>query len=150
MNELTCAKCCGNCVHSSKPKKPEEHCAYYNVAKTERWCYKTNRYITRETVCDLFEQNNKSGGVPAAKRIFKFNTKLEKLRALCDMTERLGIATLENEKFCYIYTNNRWHYRYNRPTSTLLYSIDCKSSDAEEHLNTIENLIKENNYGKEN
>ena len=34
MNELICARCCGNCIHSSKPKKPEDHCAHYDVAKT--------------------------------------------------------------------------------------------------------------------
>ena len=53
--ELKIANCCGNCKYVSRPKQPSEHEAYYNVAKTERWCYLHNWYITRETVCDDFE-----------------------------------------------------------------------------------------------
>ena len=76
MTELKFAQCCGNCTHSSRPKKPDDHAAHYDVAKTESWCYLHNQHITRECVCGDFEQDNKRGGVPACKRVFAFNNKL--------------------------------------------------------------------------
>lgn len=76
MTELKFAQCCGNCIHSSRPKKPNDYAAHYDVAKTERWCYLHSQHITRECVCDSFEQDNKRGGVPACKRVFAFNNKL--------------------------------------------------------------------------
>lgn len=80
--ELKIASCCGNCKHVSRPKQPSEHEAYYSVAKTERWCYLHNWYITRETVCDDFELEPKKGGAVACKRVFAFNAKVEKIVAL--------------------------------------------------------------------
>ena len=81
--ELKIANCCGNCKHVSRPKQPSEtHEAYYNVAKTERWCYLHNWHITRETVCDDFELEPKKGGASACKRVFAFNKKVETITAL--------------------------------------------------------------------
>lgn len=92
MTELKFAQCCGNCVHSSRPKKPDDHVAHYDVAKTERWCYLHSQYITRECVCDSFEQDNKRGGVPACKRVFAFNNKLSFYRQMLALIkERYGV-----------------------------------------------------------
>lgn len=88
---LRIAECCGNCKHVSRPKAPAEpHAAHYNVAKTERWCYKYNRNITRETVCDGFELESKKGGVAACKRAFSFNQKAEEINELRDRMKTLG------------------------------------------------------------
>ena len=92
---ISFAKCCGNCVHTSKPKKPDTHAAHYDVAKTERWCYLHNIYITRETVCDDFSWETKKGGVPACKRVFKFNEKLLLLRELQSKLKNLNLLNTE-------------------------------------------------------
>lgn len=90
---LRIAECCGNCKHASRPKAPAEtHEAYYNVAKTERWCYKYNRHITRETVCDGFELEPKKGGAAACKRAFAFNKKVEEINALRERMRQLGVG----------------------------------------------------------
>lgn len=143
MTDLTFAKCCGNCVHSSRPKKPEDHAAHYDVAKTERWCYKHNCYITRETVCDEFEQDNKKGGVPAAKRILKFNKKLKKYNELRDKAQRLGITEVPGSDCIYKLKDNKWYYKYTNWSSTTYWSISCKDKDAEKQLKEIEQKLNE-------
>lgn len=90
--ELTTAECCGNCVHSSKPKPAADHIAFYEVAKTERWCYKHNWHITRECVCQDFELEPKKGGVPACKRAFAFNKKAQEINELRQRMEDLQIS----------------------------------------------------------
>lgn len=143
MINLTFAKCCGNCVHSSIPKKPEDHAAHYDVAKTERWCYKHNCYITRETVCDEFEQENKKGGVPAAKRIFKFNQKLQKYNELREQAEMLGITELPGDYEYYVLIDGRWCYKYTSLGGVYYHSIRCKDREAEKQLNEIEKRLSE-------
>lgn len=139
---LTFAKCCGNCMYSNKPKKPSDHAAHYDVAKTERWCYKHNCYITRETVCDEFEQENKKGGVPAAKRIFKFNQKLQKHNELRDKAERLGVTELQGDYESYALIDGRWCYKYTALGTPYYHSIRCKDRDAEKQLNEIEEMLR--------
>ena len=143
MIDLTFAKCCGNCVHSSRPKKPEDHAAHYDVAKTERWCYKHNCYITRETVCDEFEQDNKRGGVPAAKRILKFNQKLQKYNELRDKAKQLGVTTVQGGECIYTLRDDRWYYKYTIWQGGSYWAIRCKDKDAENQLNEIEKKLNE-------
>lgn len=144
MIDLTFAKCCGNCVHSSRPKKPEDHAAHYDVAKTERWCYKHNCYITRETVCDEFEQDNKKGGVPAAKRILKFNQKLQKYNELRDKAKELGVVEIQGSEHIYVLRDNKWYYKYHGwRWEGSYWAIRCKNRDAEEQLNEIEKKLNE-------
>ena len=140
---LTFAKCCGNCVHSNKPKKPSDHVAHYDVAKTERWCYKHCCYITRETVCAEFEQESKKGGVPAAKRIFKFNQKLQKYNELRDKANQLGVTEIQGSDCIYKLKDNKWYYKYTTWQSTTYWSINCKDRDTEEQLNEIEKRLNE-------
>lgn len=139
---LTFAKCCGNCIHSNKPKKPSDHAAHYDVAKTERWCFKNNCYITRETVCDEFEQENKKGGVPAAKRIFKFNQKLQKHNELRDKAERWGVTELQGDCESYALIDGRWCYKYTALGTPYYHPIRCKDRDAEKQLNEIEEMLR--------
>ena len=143
MIDLTFAKCCGNCIHSSRPKKPEDHAAHYDVAKTERWCYKHCCYITRETVCDEFEQDNKKGGVPAAKRILKFNQKLQKYNELRDKAQRLGVTEVQGSDCIYALKNDKWYYRYTGWQGASYWAIRCKDKDAEKQLNEIEKKLNE-------
>ena len=140
---LTFAKCCGNCIHSNKPKKPSDHAAHYDVAKTERWCYRHCCYITRETVCDEFEQENKKGGVPAAKRIFKFNQKLQKYNELCDRARELGVTEVQGNECIYALRNDKWCYKYILWKDGSYWAISCKDRDAEKQLNEIENKLNE-------
>ena len=88
MIELTCGTCCGTCTHSSKPKNPvSTHAAHYDVSKTERWCFKHNQNITRETVCVDYVFDKKSAGARAAARAFSFNNRA---RAVLALGEKLG------------------------------------------------------------
>lgn len=88
MVELRCGMCCGTCEHSSKPKTPSgTHTAHYDVSKTERWCYKHNQNITRETLCDDYSFDKKSAGARAATRAFSFN---RRARAVLALGEKLG------------------------------------------------------------
>lgn len=144
MIDLTFAKCCGNCIHSSRPKKPEDHAAHYDVAKTERWCYKHNCYITRETVCDEFEQDNKKGGVPAAKRILKFNQKLRKYNELRDRAQKLGVTEIQGSEHIYVLKDNKWYYKYHGwRWEGSYWAIRCKDRDAEDQLKEIEKKLNE-------
>lgn len=110
--ELEIAKCCGTCIHCNKPKKPTNHEPHYSVAKTERWCYLNNIKTTRECVCDCFEINNKRGGVPACKRIFKFNERAKKIMALIEAMKENNIdrLTIKNWSATSYVIHKNWLY----------------------------------------
>lgn len=140
--ELSCAQCCGNCMHSSRPKKPEDHVAHYDVAKTERWCYKHNFYITRETVCSDFSLESKKGGVPVCKRIFKFNSKLLLLQQLRARIKKLGLLGKAIEIDNSVYkidelANCVWLMR----CKDWWGKYGCKDSETEKHLNIIKKFL---------
>lgn len=101
---LIAAECCGNCVHVSRPKKPDEHIPFYEVSKTERWCYKHNWYITRECVCQDFVPESKKGGIPACKRAFAFNKKAEEIRTLRERMKALNVPYIYNETGTFRYS----------------------------------------------
>ena len=170
--ELTIAECCGNCVHVSRPKHPDDHMAFYEVAKTERWCYKHNWHITRECVCQDFELESKKGGVPACKRAFAFNKKAQEINELRERMKRLGIPYVyegENykrysidEKRPYIkteyYSTTRWNSNIGEsepcePYWEEYYSYGPKDSDTQKTIKIIkENLdnLEKTTGGKEN
>ena len=146
MIKLDFAKCCGNCVHASKPKKLQGHFAHYDVAKTERWCYKHSCYITRETVCDDFEVEQKKGGVPACKRVMKFNEKLKLLREIQERFKRLGL--LDNiiwygERGLLVQSDtNKIIYKY-KNWDTFSSSVGCKDRDMPEYLKFLSEYADE-------
>ena len=118
MCEIKIAQCCGTCIHSNKPKQPQEHEAHYMVAKTERWCYLNKCHTTRECVCDNYEIDNKKGGVPACKRVFKFNERAKRILKLMELMQENGIEELNTYGWnprSYIIKNN-WLYERHKWT----------------------------------
>ena len=168
---LRIAECCGNCKHVSRPKAPDEpHEAHYNVAKTERWCYKYNRYITRETVCDGFELEPKKGGAAACKRAFAFNKKVEEINEIRERMKQLNISyvyegenyrrySIEEER-PYIkreyYRTTKWNSNIGEsepcePYWEEYYSHGPKDSDTQKEIKIIKELLNnlERNGGKD-
>jgi len=94
-------------------------------------------------VCDEFEQENKKGGVPAAKRIFKFNQKLQKYNELRDKANRLGVTEVQGSDCIYALRDNKWYYKYTNWGSGSYWSIRCKDRNAEEQLKEIEKKLNE-------
>lgn len=153
--ELQFAKCCGNCVHCNRPKQPQDHEPHYMVAKTERWCFKNNLYITRETTCDNFEMEEKKGGVPAIKRVKKFNERATRIMNLINQMKSCGIEELNCYGTIYCIHNN-WLYEktnyknhWGEPAD-YFWKIDAKSNnfDRKENLlkETLLNIKKEKGY----
>ena len=136
---ISFAKCCGNCMHASKPKKPDTHAAHYDVAKTERWCYLHNIYITRETVCDDFSWETKKGGVPACKRILKFNEKLLLLRKIQRKFKKLNLLNVEmkiNNRFVMVCEGiNYVPYGYH--SGKYCGRLSCKDRETLEYLQCL-------------
>lgn len=139
--ELRIAQCCGACKYVNQPKIPEPHTAHYTVAKTERWCYKHGISVTRETVCNDYEQETKKGAVPAFKRILAFNKKLKKIMEIKDWMIKNSISILiyydkpghENMKFSII--DNKIYYSWcNLSYSDAWHIVSCKSNYEYEKL----------------
>ena len=166
---LIMAKCCGNCVHVSRPKKPDDHIAFYEVSKTERWCYKHNWYITRECVCQDFEPESKKGGIPACKRAFAFNKKAEEIRDIRERMKRLNVPYAYDERgvFRYSILNGQilkeqcCHSRWNSNLGELepceeywdrWYGYGPKDSDTKEMIKLMNEYLDniEKNMGGEN
>lgn len=149
---LEIAKCCGNCKHVSRPKTPNEtHEAYYNVAKTERWCYLHNWYITRETVCNDFELEPKKGGAVACKRVFAFNTKAEKIIALRERMKKGNVPYAYrkdnirrfsiDDKKPYILVDNLVKRGEGETYYERLYSYDPKDGGTNAYIKEIESYL---------
>lgn len=77
-------KTCGSCLNSNRPKQPRDHAAHYEVAKTERWCFKHNCHITRECVCNDYEGTNRSAKI-SFTRILKFNKRIETVKEILEL-----------------------------------------------------------------
>ncbi len=103
--ELKIGNSCGSCLNSNKPKKPREHAAHYEVAKTERWCFLHNCHVTRECTCD-----NYTGVCTSAKtsftRAINFNKRLEIIREIISKMNDREIQ-IDGETF---YVKNNWLY----------------------------------------
>lgn len=146
MSELRFAECCGNCKGVAKVNKPqEEHAAHYEVAKTERWCAKCCCYTTREAVCDEFELQEKTGGVPAIKRVVHFNKKLDRIIHVGKKLADAGIDNFEYGGYRYKLSEKEyWCYRYaTRYGGDWWWKIDIKSKDSETHIANMEKFVAE-------
>lgn len=150
MAELTFAPCCGNCVHVSRPKNPSDtHSPHYEVAKTERWCYLHNWYVTRETGCEDFEENPKSGGIPACKRIFAFNRKAQEIFQTGERMRRLGVASVKNGNFFNFSIPEDNPYRIHGDMGDgWSYNYGPKDSKTTEYLKVINNYLDEIEKGE--
>lgn len=94
MSDLQIAKCCGTCIHCNRPRKPDDHAAHYTVSKTQRWCYLHKIRTTRECICGNYEKEDKKGGAPACKRIFKFNERAKRIETFIEAMKNLGVIEL--------------------------------------------------------
>lgn len=150
--ELKIAICCGSCKHVNKPKISEDHAAHYSVAKTERWCYKNNIVVTRESVCNNHELENKKGAVPAFKRILAFNKKLEKIITIKKWMEENNISIITDGNRDFSIVNDKIHYKYNdwKDIKSGWYLVSCKDrDDCDRLVKAYENYLK-NQKGENN
>lgn len=142
--ELKMGNSCGSCINSNRPKTPRDHAAHYEVAKTERWCFKHNCHITRETTCDDYDGINRAAKT-GFTRTKKFN---ERRLKILELVELLGekkiiinncIYFVENGWISYIYGNNINDIKSKYKT---IWKLKSKDSDIEritqkiiDHLN---------------
>lgn len=141
MKNIEIANCCGTCTHCNRPKKPLDHEAHYEVAKTQRWCYLHKLRTTRECVCDDYEREVKKGGVPACKRVFKFNERAERIKAIIEEMKKVGIEEIKIFNKIFVLHNDwlceRIAYSWNDEFSFY------KVRDDEGRFDEYEKLLKE-------
>ena len=134
--EIRLGNSCGSCIHTNKPKKPREHAAHYEVAKTERWCFKHNCHVTRETCCDDYKGVSRAAKT-AFTRIKNFNKRAAEVRRVAALMPEGEIA-VRNYKFrkkgdwieyCYIshYGSDIWYNIRSKESSTdrMLVSLEA-------------------------
>ncbi len=142
---LRLANSCGSCLYSNRPKTPREHAAHYEVAKTERWCYKHNCHITRECTCDDHEGTSRAAKT-AYTRINNFNERLRKIKKLIEFIGNDVIIVDER----YYYVSNGWlKYKYSSMYSTFERTCSGKSNISDRDIQSILNEINRitgNNY----
>jgi hypothetical protein len=140
--DLQIAKCCSSCINSNKPRKQENHIPYCTTAKTERWCYKNQCMVTRESTCENYEIESKKGAIPAYKRILSFNRRLEWFKEIVKWMQDNNIEFLQSEDKRYTVLEDklcRGHYSY-RSEQYQYYVLSCKSNHEDEYLKkAIEN-----------
>ena len=136
--ELRIGNSCGSCIHSNRPKQPREHAAHYEVAKTERWCYKHNCHITRETTCDDHEGISRAAKTSLTRTI-KFNQRqakvLEVIKLLGDKNVIVGGVTF--------YVRENWlRYKYNYENQySYEYSVKTKEGSTDRKLEEIIKIL---------
>lgn len=119
--ELSIAKSCGSCIHTNKPKKPREHAAHYEVAKTERWCYLHKCHVIRECVCDDYGGINK-----ATKGNFtRIKTYNEINNLIIEILELIGDNEIQVDNDIYFKYDNWLYRRY--VSSNYKYIVSSKS-----------------------
>jgi len=142
--EIRLGTSCGSCIHTNRPKQPREHAAHYEVAKTERWCFKHNCHVTRETTCDDHEGVNRSGKT-SFTRIEKFNKRLVKIR---EVVELMGDKRIFTRDYIYFVKNNWLYYvhgndlvRLNESNSYMHYPLRSKESSVDRKLVDIKEIL---------
>ena len=135
--ELKMGNSCGSCIHSNRPKAPREHAAHYEVAKTERWCYKHNRHVTRESTCVDHE-----GVSQAAKtgfsRVSNFNDRIERVKAIVNALGDREIKVSFGAAITF-YVEKGWlKYRYNNFFDEKGNSVNTKSSTNDKYFDILE------------
>lgn len=143
-HNLRLSECCGSCIHCNKPKNPSGHIAYYEVAKTQRWCYNNDCYTTRECVCDCYEPISKGGSVSSSKRVFSFNKRLQKILDVIERMKELRLTeiklsdTAKNEHI--LLANGRLYYAYDSHYGwNISHTIMFKGSDT--YFDSYEGII---------
>ena len=100
--EIRLGNCCGSCIHSNRPKTPRDHAAHYEVAKTERWCFKHDCHITRESSCDDHEGVSRAAKT-AFTRLIKYNARR---KAILELAELMGNKPITTRDYIYFAKNN--------------------------------------------
>lgn len=132
--ELKIGTSCGSCIHTNRPKKPREHAAHYEVAKTERWCFKRNCHVTRETCCDDHEGVNR-----AAKTAFT-RIKNHNIRALDvrDVVKHMPDTEVKTQNYIYRITGDWIEYSHiSGYTNNHWYKLSSKEAGTTRHLDII-------------
>lgn len=125
---LEIGKSCGSCIHTNRPKKPREHAAHYEIAKTERWCFKHQCHVTRETYCEDHEGVNRAAKT-AFTRIKTYNDRAQEVR---EVAKLMGTDIVETHSYkfrvvngwieeCYKsnYGNEHWRAMRSKESSTM-------------------------------
>lgn len=151
--KIIAANCCGNCTYSNRPRKPEDHEAHYMVSKTQRWCYLHKMRCTRECVCENFELEVKRGGVPAIKRVLKFNERATRIKQVAQMMKDKGLKTI-NFKNMTLTEIDGWLFHiygcsYTNGAVTKVHTYHLRDDD--NAFDKYEKELREaiENYGKE-
>lgn len=135
--KLEIAKCCSSCIHSSRPKQPDEtHAAHYTVAKTERWCFKHNCHITRECVCDDFEGFTKAAKT-CLSRVVNFN---QRLKLIKEITELIGERSIDIGYYKFYKKDGYLCYTYG--DSSFRSKVDSKSKNNDRQLKELLDILK--------
>lgn len=141
--ELRIGKSCGSCIHTNRPKQPREHAAHYEVAKTERWCFKHNCRVTRETSCDDHEGVNRAAKT-AFTRINNYNERLDIIR---EVVKLLGDKEVKTKDYHYTFLveDNRLKYYWGKKQERYTpekYCVSANQANMTKYLNEIKENLK--------
>lgn len=139
MVELKIAKSCGSCLHTNKPKKPRDHAAHYEVAKTERWCFKHEINVTRECCCNDHEGNNRASKT-GLTRINKFNLRLEKIKRIVTL---IGNNVIKIGNYNYR-LNDKGLLSYSYDNSNHMWIVRSKESSSDKHIDNLLEKLENN------
>lgn len=131
-------KSCGSCIHTNVPKKPREHAAHYETAKTERWCFKHNCHVTRETTCEDHEGINR-GAKTAFTRTKNYNLRQKEVLKVIELMN--GREVVMRDKTFFI--EDGWlKYQYHRSSGSYTYSISSRQSNTDRYLKELKEHLK--------
>lgn len=144
--ELRMGTSCGSCIHTNKPKKPREHAAHYEVAKTERWCFLHDKHVTRETTCDDHEGVSRAAKT-AYTRTKKYNERILVAKKVIKLLEEYGKPLVHNG-YVYFIENNWIKYIYGDDVSDIekshwVRSLSTKEGSTDRILESIINRLGE-------
>lgn len=135
--ELKVAKCCGSCLHSNRPKAPREHAAHYEVAKTERWCYKHSCHIIRESCCDDHEGINRASKTNFS-RITKFNERAKRVRIIMNVMGNKKITIKLGETKTFFVKDGWLKYEYEGFFNIKPIFVNTKNSSHDKYFEILE------------
>ena len=142
--ELKIGNSCGSCIHTNRPKTPREHAAHYEVAKTERWCFKHNCHVTRETSCSDHEGVNRAAKT-AFTRIKTYNERIILAHEVLELLKTYGKPLFVND-YTYFIKDNWIYYVYGHgkdiENERWTYTLRTKESSTMRRLNEIKKHLQ--------
>jgi hypothetical protein len=136
MIEIKLGKSCGSCLNSNRPKQPRKHAAHYEVAKTERWCFKHNCHVSRECTCDDYDGVNRSAKT-SYSRILKFNKRIELVKEILELINRKEIVY---GSYTFFKKDDWLHKRFDNSSYT--YRVSTKDSSCDKYFPEILKQLK--------